>query len=98
MYQSADMDMYMMMRQLSYSLKSLGLLSKQLTLSSSQIKSLSWHAKTVWSAQTQKSLTLFYSVSSIFEVFRNLVWEILFQKSGSAQSDFFSGSRKVFCF
>ena len=37
----------------------------------------------------------FYSVPSIFEVFRNLVREIWFKKSGSANSDFFSGSRKV---
>ena len=37
----------------------------------------------------------FYSAPSIFAVFRNLVREIWFKKSGSANSDFFSGSRKV---
>ena len=45
-----------------------------------------------------KSPTLqspFYSAPSIFAVFRNLVQEIWFEKSGSANSDFFSGSRKV---
>ena len=35
----------------------------------------------------------FYCVPSIFAVFKNLVWEIWFQKSGSAKSDFFSGWR-----
>ena len=37
----------------------------------------------------------FYSAPSIFAVFRNLVREIRFKKSGSANLDFFSGSRKV---
>ena len=37
----------------------------------------------------------FYSAPSIFAVFRNLVREIWFKKSGSANLDFFSGSRKV---
>ena len=37
----------------------------------------------------------FYSAPSILAIFRNLVREIWFEKSGSANSDFFSGSRKV---
>ena len=37
----------------------------------------------------------FYSVPCIFAVFKNLVQEIWFKKSGSANLDFFSGSRKV---
>jgi hypothetical protein len=52
----------------------------------------------VFAKQANKNISMqspFYYAPSIFAVFRNLVREIWFKKSGSANSDFFSGSRKV---